>query len=188
MSPTATTASTDQTSLQHSLDPELKITLGNLSPGRLSPNLFLGINLDHIGVDRNTLALEWSSFTPSTSGGGPMSQSSSNNCLNLDDTAPASPFDECKYLNVDQFNMENFKTECILNLDQSMLDDPKRMLEHQDHEQQYQLTTHHTMDLDLQDYSLHDTSNEYKSTSLTELDKPIMNITIRENVSNNDKY
>lgn len=54
----------------NNLDPESKITLGSLSPERLTPNLFLGINLENIGGDRNNITLEWTSF-PSTSSESP---------------------------------------------------------------------------------------------------------------------
>lgn len=58
--------------LHHTLDPDSKITLGNLSPERLSPNMFLGINLDGIGNDRT----EWATFTmpPSSSASATMTQ------------------------------------------------------------------------------------------------------------------
>lgn len=48
--------------LQHTLDPESKITLGNLSPERLSPNLFLSMNIDGID-DRNNISVEWTNYT-----------------------------------------------------------------------------------------------------------------------------
>lgn len=58
--------------LHHTLDPDSKITLGNLSPERLSPNMFLGINLDGIGNDRT----EWATFAlpPSSSASATMTQ------------------------------------------------------------------------------------------------------------------
>lgn len=58
--------------LQHTLDPDSKITLGNLSPERLSPNMFLGINLDGIGNDRT----EWATFAlpPSSTASTSMTQ------------------------------------------------------------------------------------------------------------------
>lgn len=58
--------------LQHTLDPDSKITLGNLSPERLSPNMFLGINLDGMGNDRT----EWATFSlpPSSSASTSMTQ------------------------------------------------------------------------------------------------------------------
>lgn len=159
MSPTATILN-DQSSIHHTLDPESKITLGNLSPGRLSPNLFLGINLDHIGMDKNTLSMEWANFTPSTSSTGMISTVQHHdammrsavsdnidiepvNCLNLDN-ASTSSYDDIKFLSSEQFNMDQFKTECILNLDQAMLDDPpSRHQTPAHHEQMMHLNQHH---------------------------------------------
>lgn len=51
--------------LQHTLDPESKITLGNLSPERLSPNLFLSMNIDGVD-DRNNISVEWTNYTENT--------------------------------------------------------------------------------------------------------------------------
>lgn len=249
MSPTAAITS-DQTLIHNTLDPESKITLGNLSPGRLSPNLFLGINLDHIGCDKNSLSLEWTTFNPSTSSVTDSTQhllrSNSNDqslglCL---DNASTSSYDDIKFMSVDQFNMDNFKAECILNLDQSMLDEQhhtskmlhdSQMHQEQDNEQQliqsdhfqhhesshdqhhdhlnhhlehhdhhdhhnhrhdllqqqqqhghiYQLD-HSTIDLDLPSFTLHE-SIINKSSPLMDLEKPIMNITVVENIPS-DKY
>ncbi|XP_055303626.1 homeobox protein orthopedia [Sitodiplosis mosellana] len=57
--------------MQHNLDPESKITLGNLSPERLSPNLFLSMNMNMNmnldGVDdRNNISVEWTNYTENT--------------------------------------------------------------------------------------------------------------------------
>lgn len=177
---------TDQSSIQHSLDPESKITLGNLSPGRISPNnLFMGINLDHFGMDRNTLALEWSTFTPSASTSSSTSSfqalgrslstiDETPNCLHLDVNAPSVTYDEIKFLNVDQFNMENFKSDCTLNLDPTILDDHASKV-HNHH--------HHHMGLDLHNFNMSDCD---KSSPLMDLEKPIMNITV-DNLTS-DKY
>lgn len=191
MSPTAIL---NEQSMQHTLDPDSKITLGNLSPGRLSPNLFLGINLDSIGMDRNTLAMEWSSFTPSSSlsrSTQNVSDASTNGCLHLDSSA--SSYDDCKYLNIDQFNMEHFKAECILNLDQSMLGENTKQQQQQQqlHDMQNETTLqldqlqHHSLaSLDLQSFSLHEME---KSSLLLDLEKPIMNITV-QHMPDDDKY
>lgn len=77
LSPTTAHITAD---IQNTLDPESKITLGNLSPVRLSPNIFLGITLDHIGgtsptghgggahTSHSTCAtLDWSAYTSSAS-------------------------------------------------------------------------------------------------------------------------
>lgn len=111
-------------------------------------------------MDRNSLAMEWTNFTASSPTNLPQSSSSSSqynnsslfqrssssmlhnvvnnndtttNCINLTD----------QFLNVDQFNMESFKNDCILNLDQSMLAD-----DHQHHHHQQQHLHHnHSSDI-----------------------------------------
>lgn len=169
---------------QHSLDPESKITLGPLSPGRLSPNIFLNLNIDHLGMDRNNLTLEWSSFPPthpqtlqhpsqqmqshqqSQDQSLPQSQMSGPNSLNLD-SSPSS-YDEIKFLNVDQFSMDNFKPDGILNLDQSILDEKQQSLS-----------------LDMPSFSL---SEPPKTPPLMDLDKPIININVSGILDLDDKF
>ena len=192
----------DQPSLQHTLDPESKITLGNLSPERLSPNLFLGINLDHISMDKNTLALEWTNFMPLSSTAPSTAESNSSpgrdtpqtlrpsflqssdqshHSLLLDATSTSS-FDDIKFMN----DMDSFKAECILNLNDSYHNHNQNIKEHSSghlqHDQQphhshsHQHRMHysnHSMDLDLN-----------KPPPLMDLEKPIMNITIVENIVN----
>ncbi|EDV90380.1 GH11036 [Drosophila grimshawi] len=55
----------------NSLDNELKAPYGTggLSPSRLSPNIFLNLNIDHLGLERggSGLSMEWSTYPPSTS-------------------------------------------------------------------------------------------------------------------------
>ncbi|KAH8409571.1 hypothetical protein KR222_008559 [Zaprionus bogoriensis] len=55
----------------NSLDNELKAPYGtgSLSPSRLSPNIFLNLNIDHLGLERggSGLSMEWSTYPPSTS-------------------------------------------------------------------------------------------------------------------------
>ncbi|XP_017046337.1 homeobox protein OTX1 B isoform X2 [Drosophila ficusphila] len=52
----------------NSLDNELKASYGTgaLSPSRLSPNIFLNLNIDHLGLDRggSGLSMEWSTYPP----------------------------------------------------------------------------------------------------------------------------
>lgn len=131
---------------QTTLDPEGKISLGNLSPGRLSPNIFLGL-LDHPMMEKNNLALEWTNFNPLQSSSARQNMIDTS-CLNMDNS---SSYDDMKFLNADHFNMENFKTECILNLDQSILDENN---------------------------SLH--VNKNLDVSMMDLERPIMNINIPE--------
>lgn len=154
----------------HTLDPESKITLGNLSPERLSPNLFLGMNIDGVD-DRNNISVEWTNYMENTPTSTISIQSQHphemtmslpltampiacqnqyarpnllnatnmvnatgvssaanvidiNNYFNLDNSS--SPYDEIKFLGVDHFNnIESFKEDCILNMDQSIFLDAK---------------------------------------------------------------
>ncbi|XP_017859710.1 PREDICTED: homeobox protein orthopedia isoform X2 [Drosophila arizonae] len=54
----------------NSLDNELKAPFGTgcVSPSRLSPNIFLNLNIDHLGLERggSGLSMEWSTYPPST--------------------------------------------------------------------------------------------------------------------------
>ncbi|XP_052837990.1 homeobox protein orthopedia [Drosophila gunungcola] len=54
----------------NSLDNELKASYvtGALSPSRLSPNIFLNLNIDHLGLERggSGLSMEWSTYPPQT--------------------------------------------------------------------------------------------------------------------------
>lgn len=55
--------------LHSALDSEAKISFGHLSPGRLSPNLFLNLNLDNLG-ERKAIDIDWSTYSdtiPTTS-------------------------------------------------------------------------------------------------------------------------
>lgn len=200
--------------LQHTLDPESKITLGNLSPERLSPNLFLSMNMNLDGIDdRNNISVEWTNYTDNT----PTSTMSLhshhqheltmsspltavpvmshnqyirsnllstanvidiNNCLNLDGSSSA--YDEIKFLGVDQFNnMDGFKGDCILNMDQSIILDDKTIGESSVH-----LLDEPTEDLDIREtFVLHDSME--KSMPLVDLEKPIININL-EHLSMSD--
>lgn len=175
MSPSAII--TEQSPVQHTLDPDSKITLGNLSPGRLSPNLFLGINLDPNSMDRN-LSFEWTSYaSPSTSSTANNHQpqfqhrsiNSDPNCLNMEDTTP---YDDIKFLNGEQFNMEAYKGDCILNIDPNMLTD----------DQQKQ---HNIIGLDLHNFTFDDDDGIDKSSPLLDLERPLINITVQ---NMGDKY
>lgn len=172
MSPSAII--TEQSPIQHTLDPDSKITLGNLSPGRLSPNLFLGINLDPNSMDRNNLSFEWTSYTsPSTSSSTNHQQfqhrsiNNDPNCHHMDDTTP---YDDIKFLNADQFNMESnmesYKGDCILNIDPNMLAE----------EQQKQ---HNIIGLDLHNFTFDDDDGIDKSSPLLDLERPLINITVQ---------
>lgn len=139
MSPTA---SLQDTLTHNNGELDYKSTMSGMSPGRLSPNLFLNLNFDHMGLDRNQLSLEWATFNPTASSSSIITTPShrhnslhvshqqhlintsdsvnSLHCLNLENS---SSYDDMKFLNVDHFNIEHFKTECILNVDQTILDE-----------------------------------------------------------------
>ncbi|XP_017021827.1 homeobox protein aristaless [Drosophila kikkawai] len=56
----------------NSLDNELKAPYGTggMSPSRLSPNIFLNLNIDHLGLERggSGLSMEWSTYPPQSQG------------------------------------------------------------------------------------------------------------------------
>ncbi|KAH8413013.1 hypothetical protein KR009_007415 [Drosophila setifemur] len=56
----------------NSLDNELKAPYGTgtMSPSRLSPNIFLNLNIDHLGLERGGtgLSMEWSTYPPQNTG------------------------------------------------------------------------------------------------------------------------
>ncbi|XP_065363939.1 PH domain-containing protein DDB_G0275795-like [Calliphora vicina] len=163
---------------------------GVTTPSRMSPNIFLNLNIDHMGLERGgSLSMEWSTYPPSTLANNslvsmpststksptlsfqslpPTSSSSmmktqdnlilqqhqhlhhhpqqqqqhcdnshaqsliSDNCFNgsldlIDNNTSNSTYDEMKFLNVDQYTIEQLKAECILNMDQALsLDDPDK--------------------------------------------------------------
>lgn len=171
LSPAAITILTDNgdsDEIRSTLDPESKITLGNLSPVRLSPNPFFGINLDQMGLDGDTISMEWTNYNPSAFGnqasppnhsGGYSSLHQINQqpqhshqqqqpqhlpnilCLSSGDSSSNHQFQhshsqtqllsdvvvgngslsngcDITFINVDQLNMDQLKTECILSEDQ----------------------------------------------------------------------
>ncbi|KAL7742401.1 hypothetical protein ACLKA6_019033 [Drosophila palustris] len=135
----------------NSLDNELKASYGTdgLSPSRLSPNIFLNLNIDQLGLERggSGLSMEWSAYPPTTNSTQPeptqheelhphpqqqqeqqQDQEQQQVCaldavqqqalanafgsglaLDLD-----AAYDEMKYLSVDQFTIDSFKADCIL--------------------------------------------------------------------------
>lgn len=166
LSPAAITIHTDSgdaEEIRSTLDPESKITLGNLSPVRLSPNPFFGINLDQMGLDGDTISMEWTNYNPSAfvnpssspahSGGYTMQHLNQQQhphqqqlpivCLSSGDSGGAqqqyhpnhsqsqlladvvgngnlSNGCDITFINVDQLNMEQLKTECILSDDHQL--------------------------------------------------------------------
>ncbi|XP_067640022.1 homeobox protein SMOX-3 [Eurosta solidaginis] len=170
----------------NSLDNDPKVPFQTdrcISPSRLTPNIFLNLNIDQLERG-GEVSMEWSTYPP-TSTMSTMSHTltqshtppsliiahnTNNSCNNnnhsnnhhninesnmedpqtshhnhnqchehnnhlslissslsasLDlDTTTNSTYDEMKFLNVDQFTIDNFKAECILNLDHGLtLDD-----------------------------------------------------------------
>lgn len=95
----------------------------NVNDERLSPNLFLNLNFDNSNAmdsNVNSLKFEWSSFNPNvvpTTAPSLMSPVPGNKHQNS--YMSASPTYE--FLSVDHFNIDNFKSECILNLDHNLL-------------------------------------------------------------------
>lgn len=197
--------------MQHTLDPESKITLGNLSPERLSPNLFLGMNIDGVD-DRNNISVEWTNYMENTAGSSISIQSQHphelamslpivcqnqyarqsgvgvsnannvidiNNYFNLDNSTL--PYDEIKFLGVDHFsNIETFKEDCILNMDQSIFLDAKSIAESS------VSLAEPSKDTEMgETFVLRDSME--KSIALVDLGKPIININL-ENIPMPDAH
>ncbi|XP_061395503.1 homeobox protein OTX1 B [Musca vetustissima] len=179
---------------------------GLTTPSRMSPNIFLNLNIDHMGLERGgSLSMEWSTYPPNAITGNSLqdipststnkspaspqltyennnnnlptsstasllksasldlpdphqegSQQQQNlhlshsnshheqqqhqhhnaedhvpnslitvNCFNtsldlVDNATSTSTYDEMKFLNVDQYTIEQLKAECILNMDQTL--------------------------------------------------------------------
>ncbi|EDW65013.2 uncharacterized protein Pph13 [Drosophila virilis] len=141
----------------NSLDNELKAPYGTggLSPSRLSPNIFLNLNIDHLGLERggSGLSMEWSTYPPSTqpeqhqpeqqqqlqaSQQQQLQESQQQHVCTLQHQALASAFgasldldmnegyDEMKFLSVDQFTIDSFKADCILSMEHSLALDDKQ--------------------------------------------------------------
>ncbi|XP_039962221.1 paired box protein Pax-3 [Bactrocera tryoni] len=161
----------------NSLDNEPKAPFGGgcLSPSRMSPNIFLNLNIDQLERGGG-VSMEWSTYPPTSTMSSmshtltqsntppPLIITNTNNnnsnmadpqsshlnhntslsnhvsllsgglnpSLDLDATTN-STYDEMKFLNVDQFTIDNFKAECILNLDQALTLDDKPSLDHLSH-------------------------------------------------------
>ncbi|XP_054728693.1 paired box protein Pax-3 [Anastrepha obliqua] len=164
----------------NSLDNESKVPYNSscMSPSRLSPNIFLNLNIDQLERGGG-VSMEWSTYPPTstmatmshtltqsntpppliaangnnnhnnnTDMGDPqtshhnhnssrtnhvsMLSSSLNASLDLDATTN-STYDEMKFLNVDQFTIDNFKAECILSLDHALALEDKPTLDHLGH-------------------------------------------------------
>lgn len=189
--------------IQHSLDPDSKITLGHLSPERLSPNIFLSMNLD--GVDeRHSINMEWANYGEMTSTSSshlhqlqyvhdpsistplvanPVTHQNQYIHSNGMDTTniildqTTSPYDDIKFLGVDHFNnMDSF------NMNQSIILDDK--LAHSMSVAGVLMDDQHADDLDMQGtFDINDPMG--KTMPLLDLEKPVININI-ENLALND--
>lgn len=146
----------------------------NVGDDRLSPNIFLNLNFDNTSAmdsNVNSLKFEWSSFNPNVVANiAPSIMSPVHGHKQQNSYMSASPTYE--FLNVDHFNIDNFKNECILTLDHNLMNsvhDPSGLMGGPE-----------SRNLDLHSFSLNDDTKE-----LLDLEKPI-NI----NVTNldNDKY
>lgn len=150
------------------------VPVDSISPSRLSPNLLMNFNLDQISMDRSGMPFDWSSAyasTPSilnnsnssmyvrtTPNNGLVDVSNCSNIVNLDGSNVSS-YDDIKFLNVDQFTMDNFKNECILDLDQSLFSSDKS----------------NGM---MMNYGITSMEAIHKSTQLIDMEKPILNINV----------
>ncbi|XP_058811515.1 homeobox ARX homolog alr-1 [Topomyia yanbarensis] len=213
-----------------SFDQDGKLSLGQLSPGRLSPNLFLNLNFDQINpIDGRggSLTFEWNSYPPTSTAGrhtaafsssmtdmtsticnstlgspiasssGPSSSSAGSGLqfMNINSLVSSSPppsssvyDEEMKFLNVDQFNMDSFKSESLFNLDQTLLSsgDHQNALHSSLHNSSFQVQLqpsigcHHDdkshLSLDLNNFSLNDNGpgkSDKSPSELLDLEKPI---------------
>ncbi|KAH8246666.1 hypothetical protein KR038_004476 [Drosophila bunnanda] len=133
----------------NSLDNELKgpYGTGGMSPSRLSPNIFLNLNIDHLGLERggSGLSMECQQLQQQQQQHPPQQHHQQNphhenphqqqqqqqhhqqalefaTALDLDMTDGSSAYDEMKFLSVDQFTIDSFKADCILSMqEQSQL-------------------------------------------------------------------
>lgn len=148
------------------------------SEDRLSPNLFLNLNFENSGTldtNINALKFEWSNFNPSIISSSVPSSSLSmsppvqttSNIKVSSSSFVSSPTYE--FLNVDQFNLDNFKNECILNLDHNLLNSVN------DSTSTSIMSNSLSRSIDLNSFSLDDTKE------LLDLEKPI-------NINLNDKF
>lgn len=97
------------------------------SEDRLSPNLFLNLNFDNSGAiesNANSLKFEWSNFNPTIINSVPstLSMSPVPHASKMSSTCSYISSPTYEFLNIDQqFNIDHFKNECILNLDHNLL-------------------------------------------------------------------
>jgi hypothetical protein len=161
--------------LQCEQDTSKLLNSTSIPDDRLSPNLFLNLNFEHtsaLDANVNALKFEWSSFNPTiiaptTSVPSSISMSPTHVQLGKNSYVSSPTYE---FLSVDQFNIDNFKNECILNLDHNLLNsvsDPSSSLIS---------SPMPTRSMDLHAFSLSDETKE-----LLDLEKPI-------NINISDKY
>lgn len=196
--------------LQHTLDPESKITLGNLSPERLSPNIFLSMNLDGVD-DRHNISVEWTNYTEC-----PQTSTMSLHSNHQHELSMSSPLTAIPVMNQNQYIRPNFGSvnaidiNNCLNLDNSTspYDEIKFLgVDNFGHIESFKndcilnmdqsiilddksigesgiLLDEPTGDLDIREsFVLHESME--KSMALVDLEKPIININL-ENLSMSD--
>lgn len=168
---------------QSLIDHESSKLLSNATADdRLSPNLFLNLNFETsntLDSNVNGLKFEWSNFpnlisstatsVPSNLSISPVPINNNNNNNNSSHKNSFISSPTYEFLNVDQFNIDNFKNECILNLDHNLLNsvgDTSALMSA-------------NRSIDLHGFSLNDTLSETKE--LLDLEKPI-------NINLNDKF
>ena len=150
--------------------------LNNTHDDRLSPNLFLNLNFDNSNAmdsNVNSLKFEWSNFNPNVVATTTPSMLLSPGHKQQLSYMSSSPTYE--FLNVDHFNIDNFKNECILNLDHNLMSSVG-----DSSGPSFSLTE--SRNIDLQSFSLNDETKE-----LLDLEKPI-NISIASLEGNEEKY
>lgn len=144
----------------------------NVGDDRLSPNLFLNLNFDNASAldsNVNSLKFEWSSFNPNVATTAPSIMSPG--CKQQTSYMSTSPTYE--FLNVDHFNIDNFKNECILNLDHNLLNSVG--------DSSSLMCGPENRNMDLQSFSMNDETKE-----LLDLEKPI-NINVTD-LDSSEKY
>lgn len=86
---------------------------------RISPNIFLNLNFDNTSMDQNSLKFEWSTFNPNIPPTAVVPTTMHFKYQQSNSYISTSPTYE--FLNVDNFNIDSFKNECMLSLDQTIL-------------------------------------------------------------------
>lgn len=154
-------------------DHESSKMMNSQGDDRLSPNLFLNLNFDNTSAmdsNVNSLKFEWSSFNPNTlpvtTAPSMLSPKQQHSYMS---TSPTYEF-----LNVDHFNIDNFKNECILSLDHNLLNSVG--------DSSVLMSGPEMRSIDMQNFSMDDDGKE-----LLDLEKPI-NINVTNLDAGDGKY